>query len=1061
MRFTHLHVHSHYSLLDGLPKIKDLVKRASELGMDSLAITDHGNLYGAIEFYKTATKAGIKPIIGVETYIAQGSMHNKQPGIDDKRYHLTLLALNTTGYKNLVRLVTKAQLEGFYYKPRLDKPTLQEFHEGIVALSGCLGGEIPKAIQGNHLDEAERLIYEYQNIFGKENFYLELGSQITIPEQKKVNEALVRLSQKTGAKIVATGDLHYLHEDDREAQDILVSVQTGNQVGDENRFTMKDMKLHMRSAEEMATLFPNQLEAISNTQEIAERVQIELDLGNWTFPNFTIPEGTTYDSELKRLAYEGIAKRRLEPTEDLIKRIEYELDVIKTKGYSPYFLVVADLLRSAKEMNILATTRGSAAGSMVSYLTGITTVNPIEYQLPFERFLNPERPSAPDIDMDLADNKRDQLIEYARQKYGHDHVAQIGTFGTMMARAAVRDVARALGYPYSTGDKIAKLIPMGSQGFPMTIDQALNITPELLELYNSDEDTKRIIDRAKKLEGCARHISVHAAGVVISAKPLWEYVPLQLDPKGGKIITQYDMGAVEDAGLLKFDFLGIRNLAILADAVRLAKETVGADINLDHIPVNDKKTFDMLARGETIGLFQLNGDGMTRWLKELKPTVIRDLNVMVALYRPGPMDNINNYIARKHGTEPITYLHPKMEGFLSQTFGVLVYQDDLLMTAIELAGYSWGEVDKFRKAVGKKIPEEMAKQHVKFVEGCGTYSGISKEKAEEIWKLFEPFQGYGFNKAHAASYGFVAYQTAYMKANYPGEYMTAVLTAESGDTEKVAEIIAECTRMGIPVLPPNINESVGQFALIKGKDGAGDSIRFGLSAIKNVGANIIEAIVQERASRGPFANIENFLQRVNHKDLNKKSLESLIKAGALDMFHARNVLLESIDALLAYASEMKKESQSAQTTLFSTETYMPKLKLKDASPLPLRQKLAYEKELIGLYISGHPLEEFRERLEKSKFKTIKDLDSVHEGETIKAAGIISTTKKILTKKGDAMLFVEIEDFTNKTELIVFPKLLAKTNGLWQKDQCIMFLAKIDKRSGELKLLCEEAKLLTN
>ncbi|MDE1970149.1 MAG: DNA polymerase III subunit alpha [Patescibacteria group bacterium] len=1059
MKFTHLHVHSHYSLLDGLPKIPELIKKAASLGMDSLALTDHGNLHGAIEFYNAAKKEGIKPIIGLEAYIAQGSMYDKNPGIDDKRYHLTLLATSYEGYKNLIKLSTKAHLEGFYYKPRMDKALLKQHAKGIIALSGCLGGELAKTILQHRLKDAEQLIYDYEDIFGKGNFYLELGCHTNHPEQREVNETLFMLSQKTGAKTVATGDIHYLNPEDREAQDILVSVQTGSQLNDANRFSMKDFELSMKSGEEMAALFPNHPEAIANTQEIANKTHIELELDAWTFPNFVIPEGTTYDGELRRLVYEGIPKRNLEHTPEITERIEYELNVINTKGYSPYFLVVSDLLEHARNVGILTTTRGSAAGSLVSYLTGITAVNPLTYELPFERFLNPERPSAPDIDMDLADDKRDKLIDYAREKYGIDHVAQIGTFGTMMARAAVRDVARALGYPYALGDKIAKNIPMGSQGFPMTIDYALEISPELLDIYQKEDDAKRVIDQAKKLEGCVRHVSVHAAGVVISAQPLTEYVPLQLDPKGGKIITQYDMHAVESAGLLKFDFLGIRNLAILGDAIQLVKRYRNIDIDIQTIPFDDRDTFALLARGETIGLFQLNGDGMTKWLKELRPTRVHDINVMVALYRPGPMDNISNYVARKNGHEQIVYLHPKMESFLAQTFGVLVYQDDLLMTAIELAGYSWGEVDKFRKAVGKKIPEEMAKQHVKFVEGCIAHSEMSREKAEEIWALFEPFQGYGFNKAHAASYGQVAYQTAYMKTHFPGEYMTAILTAESGDNEKVAEIIAECVRMQIPVLPPNINESVGQFALIKNGNGAHDSIRFGLSAVKNVGSNIIEAIVQEREAHGRFANVENFLQRVNHKDLNKKSLESLIKVGAFDGFRPRHILLASLENLIFYASEIRKEQASPQNSLFA-DSYTPTLKFTTADPIPKQVQLAYEKELLGLYVSGHPLDIHKERLAKSNFTTLRDLTTLTEGTSAKTAGIISSVKKIMTKKGDMMLFVAMEDHTGTQELIVFPKLLAKTKDVWQKDQCIIVLANIDRRNGDLKLLCEDAKLLT-
>ncbi|MBU6415449.1 DNA polymerase III subunit alpha, partial [Patescibacteria group bacterium] len=681
-------------------------------------------------------------------------------------------AQNIEGYHNLIKLVTASHLDGFYYKPRIDKELLKKHSSGLIALSGCFAGEISRAIQQKKLDRAETLIREYQNIFGAENFYLEIMPHFNFPDQRATNETLRELGKKTGAKLVATNDIHYCLPEESEAQDILVSVQTGSNMEDENRLSMKQANLSLRSADEMAVLLPDYPDAIEHTQEIASRVSIEIPFGNWTFPKLELASNATYDDELSRLAYEGLEKRSVEKTPELMQRLAYELGIIKQKSFSPYFLVVADLLAYAHQKGILTTIRGSVAGSLVTYLTGITNINPLEYNLPFERFLNPERPSPPDIDMDFADNRRDEVIQYAKDKYGSDKVAQIGTFGTMMARAAVRDVTRALGYPYGTGDQIAKLIPLGSQGFPMTIDQAMNITAELRELYQNDPDAKRIINQSKKLEGCVRHISVHAAGVVIAPLPLTEYVPLQFDPKGDKLITQYDMHAVEAIGLLKFDFLGIRNLSILGDAVGLVKKFRGVDVDLEHLPLDDKKTFTLLAKGETMGLFQLNGSGMTRYLKELKPTTIHDINVMIALYRPGPMNNIDEYIARKNGKKPTSYIHPKMKNFLDRTFGVLVYQDDLLMTAIEVAGYSWGEVDKFRKAVGKKIPAEMAKQHTLFVAGCQKHGGMSKEGAEKIWTLFEPFQGYGFNKAHAASYGLVAYQTAYMKTNFPGEYMT-------------------------------------------------------------------------------------------------------------------------------------------------------------------------------------------------------------------------------------------------------------------------------------------------
>ncbi|MEK7209439.1 MAG: DNA polymerase III subunit alpha, partial [Patescibacteria group bacterium] len=922
-RFTHLHVHSHYSLLDGLGKIDDLVKRAGDLGMDALALTDHGAMYGALEFYKTAKKAGIKPIIGCELYVAYEKLTDKRPNIDDKRYHLTVLAENAEGYHNLIQLVTQAHLEGFYYKPRVDKNLLRQHSRGLIALSGCFQGEIPRAIQARKVDRAEELIREYQEIFGQDNFYLEIMPHGADGEIESIHQTLAHLSQKTGAQLIATNDVHYVHSEDTEAQDILISVGTGTHVKDKDRLSLRQYNLSMRSGEEMTGLLANYREAVERTHEIAQRVNINLELGRWTFPNFQLSAGVTADSELRRLAEAGFTARNLERAPIYLDRFNYELGIIEKKGYAPYFLVVADLLNYAHQNKILTNIRGSVAGSLVTYLTGVTKIDPLEYKVPFERFLNPERPSAPDIDMDFADDRRDEMIEYARQKYGADKVAQVGTFGTMMARAAVRDVARALGQPYAVGDTIAKLIPLGSQGFPMTIDQALKITPELAQLYETDPISAEVINQAKKMEGCARHISVHAAGVVIAPRPLTEFVPLQLDPKGGKIITQYDMRAVEDAGLLKFDFLGIRNLSILGDTVKLAKQHRNIDVDIENIPLDDKKSFALLAKGETAGLFQLNGAGMTKYLKDLKPTTIHDINAMVALYRPGPLESIPQYIQRKHNPQLVNYFDPRMKEFLDQSRGLLVYQDDVLMTAVKLAGYSWQEADKLRKAMGKKIPKEMAAEKTKLIEGL-IKNGLTEAKAEELWKLIEPFAAYGFNKAHAASYGRVAYQTAYAKANFPAEFMCAVMTAETGDIEKIAETINECGRMDIPVLPPDVNESYGKFTVIKGVTEIKDKIRFGLESIKNVGVNVVAAIIEARADGsdgtvgtiGRFKTIADYIERIHHKDLNKKSLEALAKAGALDELGERNQLLTNMDYLLAFSKEIKQSQARNQSSIF-------------------------------------------------------------------------------------------------------------------------------------------------
>jgi len=1045
--------------------------------MDSVAITDHGVMYGAIEFYQKAKKAGIKPIIGCEMYVTD-NMYDKRPSGSGKSngsyYHLVLLAENNIGYKNLIKLVTAAHLDGFYYKPRVDKNLLRQHSEGLIALSACLGGEISRAILSNQYEKAKRVALEYQEIFGVGNFFLEVQQHLKTDDQNLVTPKIVKLAREVEIPMVATQDSHYLRSEDSHAHDVLLAVQTGSEVGSKDRLTLRNDDFSLLPADKMAEKFAEIPEALENTAKIAGRCNVELVLGKFVFPDFPLEDGKSADQMLDELTSKGMLERGLKNDPVVEERLRYELEIIKNKSYAPYFLVVADLLIFARESGIYNTVRGSAAGSMVAYLSGITNVNPIEFQLPFERFLNPFRPSAPDIDMDFADNRRQEVIEYAKKKYGADKVAQIGTFGTMLARGAVRDVARALGKSYETGDKIAKLIPMGSQGFPMTVNNAMQLEPDLKQLYQFNEEAREILDVARKLEGTARHMSVHAAGVVIAPRPLIEFTPLQMDPNGAdNLITQYDMYTIgeDGVGLTKLDFLGIRNLAILENAVKLVAQHRGIKIDIEKIPFDDKKTFSMLARGETEGLFQLNGPGMTKHLVDLKPSSVHDINAMIALYRPGPIKNIPEFIARKHGRSPIKYFHPKAESFLSKSYGILVYQDDLLSTALELAGYNWETVDKFRKAVGKKIPAEMAKQHEIFVEGCQTNSGISKKEAEDIWNLFEPFQGYGFNKAHAACYGRVAYQTAYMKANFPAEYMCAVLSAESGDVEKIAVMIVESQRMEIPVLPPDINYSLKDFTVVRGDPepspaasyGASknDQIRFGLLTIKNVGENVINTIISERQQNGNFKNIDDFVTRIQDKDLNKKSLESLIKVGALDNFGERAMLLGNIEQLLYYSRESRKAQSSGQVSLFDgpeAEVSLPPLRLAMADPVSRAEKLMWEKELLGLFISDHPLRDYQQQLNFEKGLTqIKDITSSRNGGQIKIGGMVTKIQKILTKTGKPMVFTWIEDLTGKIETVVFPNVLEANPEAFVENNVLVISGKLNDRDGIPKILCDTVR----
>lgn len=1485
--FVHLHTHSHYSLLDGLTKIPDLVRAAKARGFSALALTDYGSLYGAIEFYETCRKEGTKPIIGYEAYLAPNGRFSKQPHVDAHAPHLILLAETYEGYQNLMWLSSRGHLDGFYYKPRIDKELLRERHAGIIALSGCMAGELAQAAKNDDtLEQAKRVAQDYHELFGDGNFFIELQDHPELDGQMTVNTKLVQLSRELNIPLVVTRDVHYLNPEDAEAQDILTCIREGKTVDQPNRFTFRHVDRSLCAAADIAGRFQHVPDALENTVKIAERVRCEIPLHQWHFPPIALPEGKTADDMLREEAQRGI-REKLTVTPDIQERMDYELDIITKKGYSPYFLVVADLMRYAHEHNIVATTRGSAAGSLVSYALGIVSVNPLFFRLPFERFLNPYRPSPPDIDMDYADDRRDEMLAYATEKYGVEKVAQIITFGTMMARGSVRDAGRALGFSYGFCDQVAKLIPFGSQGFAMTIERALGEEPELKKLYESNADVKRLLEVAKKIEGCARHTSIHAAGVVIAPTALTDFTPIQYETGGEKIVTQYEMYSVEAAGLLKMDFLGIRNLSILGHAVEFVEKTTGAKVDINDLPWDDKLTFEMLARGETMGVFQLGGSGMTRYLKELRPSSIFDIMAMVALFRPGPMESIPEYIRRKHNPSLVTYPDPRLEKILDRSYGVITYQDDVLLTAMELAGYNWEEVDKFRKAIGKKIPAEMAKQKIKFFQGCRDHGQLTEEKIEELWQLIEPFAAYGFNKcltgdtrimdprdgsyatlaelfvtqkkgaavalqknyklhgeprflviqngvksiyalqtrsgrriratanhpflkfegwtrldalrvgdriavprtlptpkgldidprtlrvlgyliaegnlchphgvyfystrddeiedfiravqvfsnvrvtvdrsksaasvyvgqvdqkkgnelmrwlkqlglfgkkatekklpasvyqlnqdelshliaalwqgdgsvqndaygqifyatsspelagqlqhlllrlsilstihhtrfnyrggykygyritvsqkdmveqfartvgryllkekkvalgaillrlekiyagrrgviargtkdtipiavqmvvrqemvaqgfslgrmiresglaerlfhddlrrigftrpvlkiigevmrsnriqeiagsdvywdeivsitpagkemtynlevpgshnfvandiivhnSHAASYAVVAHQTAYLKAHYPVQFMTAILTAEAGDMDKVAAIAHECERMGIAVLPPDVNESFRDFAMIPVAENEQPRIRFGLNAIKNLGAHIADVIYRERKERGQYTSLDNFLLRIQDKDLNKKSLESLIKCGAMGSFgHDRGMLLANTDTILSFHKAVQDEEKQNQHSLFGEgAAAQPKLTLAEAPPAAPEDTLAWEKELLGLYVSAHPFDAIA-RVMEGALTPVSQVAETGAGQWVIIGGVLAKAERKITKKGDVMLFVTLEDKSGAAEMLVFPRLYQQSADAWKEGAMLCVMAKTSKEEGDNKLFAEK------
>ncbi|MGQ9795755.1 DNA polymerase III subunit alpha [Desulfosoma sp.] len=1071
--FVHLHVHSQYSLLDGAIRLDDLVHKAKEFEMPAVAVTDHGNMFGALEFYEKAKKAGIKPIIGCEIYLAPKGRHSRGTcgragtatnGADeDKNQHLILLAQNLTGYKNLLKIVTQGYLEGFYYKPRADKELLRAYHEGLIALSGCLKGEVALELLHDRADAALRAAQEYQEIFGKDCFFLEIQAN-GIPEQAIVNEKIIALAKETGLPLVATNDCHYLKRSDARAHDILLCIQTGKNILDEKRMKFRTDQLYFKSPEEMFREFAHVPEALENTVRIADICSLSIPLGEYHFPVFPLPNGESIETQFRKTAMEGFEKRLPEirhsrprlsdqDLEEYRKRLHYELDVIVDMGFAAYFLIVADFIGYAKNRGIpVGPGRGSAAGSLVAYVMGITDLDPIEHGLIFERFLNKERISMPDIDVDFCVLGRDEVFRYVSEKYGRDQVAQIATFGTMQAKAVVRDVGRALAMPYNEVDKIAKLIPAGPD---VTLAKAFEQEPRLVELQREDPQIRELFEIAQALEGLTRHASTHAAGVVIGDKPLVEYVPLFRDPDG-KVVTQFSMKYVEKAGLIKFDFLGLRNLTVIHNAVQLIEKNHGVRLDMKRLPLNDPKTYQLLSRADTTGVFQLESSGMRDILVRLQPERFDDIVALVALYRPGPIKSgmVDLYIDGKHGRIPITYELEQLRPILEPTYGVILYQEQVMEIARVLANYTLGEADILRRAMGKKIPEVMAAQRERFLAGAKE-NGIELTKANHIFDLMDKFAGYGFNKSHSAAYALIAYQTAYLKAHYPVEFMAALLNSFLSNTDQVVKLINECRDKGIAVLPPDVNVSELDFAVVEGK------IRFGLGAVKNVGEGAIETILAARAKDGPFTSIYNFCERVDTSKVNRRVLEHLIKCGAFDSIHPdRAQVLAAMDQALERGQVRQRDRSTGQLNLFDL---LPTSN--DPSPAPhnlpevpswnRRTVLNYEKESLGFYISGHPLDHYAEELSTLCTADTQRVREKPEGAKVILCGLVSITKELTTKKGERMAFLTLEDKEGTLEVVCFPEAYSKARDLLQGDEPLAIFGTLQHDEKGSKVLADE------
>ena len=1054
LQFVHLHNHTEYSLLDGAARVGDMVEKAKEMGSPALAITDHGVMYGIIDFYKAAASAGIKPIIGCEVYVAPRSRFQKEARLDDNQYHLVLLAKDNTGYRNLLQLVTKGYLEGFYYKPRVDSELLREHAEGLIALSACLAGEIPSYLMSGNKEGAAEVARRYHSIFGEGNFYLELQNH-DIPEQKTVNQGLLELHREEGIPLVATNDVHYLDKEDAEIQDMLLCIQTRKNVDDENRLKFPTSEFYLKNPGEMQDLFSSYPGALENSIEIAEKCNVEIELGGMNLPYYELPPGKTESGYLRELCEQGLKERYEEVTPALRQRLDYELDVIDRMGYSSYFLIVWDFVRYARERNIMVGPgRGSAAGSLVAYSLRITNIDPMRYNLLFERFLNPERVNMPDIDIDFCDEERDEVINYVIQKYGEDKVAQVATFGTMAARGAVRDVGRSLGFSYGEVDKIAKLIPFEPG---MSISRALEQSKDLQECYE-DERYKKLLDISRAVEGLPRHTSIHAAAVVISRDPLVNHAPLQ-KTTDGNVVTQLPMGPLEELGLLKMDFLGLRNLSIIKSTLEMIRWRTGEELDIDNLALDDTTTYELLSSGETAGVFQLESSGMRNVLKDLKPEKLEDVIAVVALYRPGPMEQIPTFIESKHGRIPVEYPHPDLEEVLRETYGVIVYQEQIMEIASRMAGFSLGQADILRRAIGKKKKDILDEQEALFINGC-VEKGYTRELGEELYALILKFASYGFNKSHAAAYALISYYTAYLKANHPVEYMASLLTASVNNSDKVALYISDCRKQGLEILPPDINESFTYFTVVGDRQ-----IRFGLAAVKNVGLGAIDSIVKNREEE-PFVSLRDFCSRVDLRLCNKKVLESLIKSGALDSLGARAQLLNILDEVIAEGQSLQKAKNNGQTTVFSFMDNQVTGHLEDNLPdipeFSQKEKLALEKEMTGLYISGHPLDQYRVLLEQIPRRVncaeLKEMEK--ENGNLSVGGMIRKVRSIYTKKGQPMAFLTLEDLTGTVEVVVFPSLYEQCREILEDDRVIIAKGRADiKEEEEVKIIGDEIKAL--